>query len=56
VTPEIRDQINRKASLDDIKRTAQAAGFRSMYDKGLVKVKAGVTTLEEISTVTRTEY
>ena len=56
VTPEIRDKINRKASLDDIKRTAQAAGFRSMYDKGLVKVKAGVTTLEEISTVTRTEY
>lgn len=54
ITAGTRELINRRASLDDIKRLAVEQGFRNMYENGLDKVKAGLATIEEISTVTRT--
>jgi len=54
ITPAIREMINRKAGLDDIRREAEQGGFRSMFQNGVDKIKSGVTTLEEVSTVTRT--
>jgi len=53
VSAGIREMISRRAALDDIKRLAAEQGFKSMYENGLDKVRAGVTTIEEISTVTR---
>lgn len=53
ITPEIRDLINRRASNDEIRRQALKGGFKPMFENGIDKVKAGVTTLEEVSTVTR---
>jgi type IV pilus assembly protein PilB len=53
ISPEIRELINRKASTDEIRRQALESGFKPMFENGIDKVKAGTTTLEEISTVTR---
>ena len=53
VTPGIRELINQRAGLDDIKRLAVEQGFRNMFENGMDKVKSGITTIEEISTVTR---
>jgi len=53
VTGAIRELINRKASHDDIKHQAMSAGFRNMFENGMDKVKEGITTLEEVSTVAR---
>ncbi len=53
VTAGIRDLINRRVGLDDIKRLAVEQGFKNMYENGMDKVKSGITTIEEISTVTR---
>jgi type IV pilus assembly protein PilB len=55
ISPEMRDFISRKPSLDDLRRLAAQTGFHSMAEIGLAKVRAGITSLEEISTVTRTE-
>jgi type II secretory ATPase GspE/PulE/Tfp pilus assembly ATPase PilB-like protein len=53
ITSGIRELINRRAGLDDIKRLAVEQGFKNMYENGMEKVKSGITTIEEISTVTR---
>ena len=56
VNADIRELINRKATHDEIKRQAVSNGFKSMFECGIDKVRSGITTLEEISTVTRSEY
>jgi len=53
ITGGIRDLINRRASLDDVKKLAVENGFKNMFMNGIEKIKAGITTLEEVSTVTR---
>lgn len=55
VTPAIRDLISRKGGLDEMKREALSSGFRSMFETGLDKVKAGMTSLEEVCAVTKAE-
>jgi type IV pilus assembly protein PilB len=40
-----------KATRDEIERAAMAEGMRSMWHDGLEKVRAGVTTLEELARV-----
>ena len=55
VTANIRELINRKASHDEVKQQAIKNGFKSLFESGLEKVRAGMTTLEEVSTVTRAE-
>ncbi len=48
VTPEIYEAIVKGADETDIKRLLSQQGFVSMFQDGLYKVLAGVTTLEEI--------
>ena len=42
----------RKASREDIERAAMAAGMRTLWDDGLAKVAAGLTSVEELARVT----
>lgn len=53
ISSGIRDMINYRASLSDISRQARKEGFKGMYELGVEKVIAGLTSLEEISSVTR---
>ncbi len=49
ITPKIREMINIKASLEDIRRHAVSEGFREMHEVALEKVRRGITTLDEVS-------
>jgi type IV pilus assembly protein PilB len=51
VTPRVRSALVAGASDDVVRRAAQATGMRSMYQDGLAKVAAGITTLEELRRV-----
>jgi type IV pilus assembly protein PilB len=51
---EIRRLIVKRASEQDIKRAARQGGFKTMFEDGLDKVEAGITSLDEIMRVTRT--
>jgi type II secretory ATPase GspE/PulE/Tfp pilus assembly ATPase PilB-like protein len=55
VRDEIRDLIVRKASSGEIRRKAQELGHRSLLDAGLEKVRAGVTTPQEVMRVAELE-
>jgi len=49
-----RDAIGRRSQDQrEIEKLARAAGFRTLYEDGLVKVGVGETTLEEVLRVTR---
>ncbi|MDP3980673.1 MAG: GspE/PulE family protein [Chlamydiota bacterium] len=52
---EIRQMINRKASSTEIRRRAREIGMRTLREDGLLKINAGITTLEEIARVTLTD-
>jgi len=49
---DIRKMVEEKASADMIKKKAMELGMKSLRDDGLDKVKAGLTTIEEILRVT----
>jgi general secretion pathway protein E len=53
VDDEVRRLILRRAEATELKRAALAGGMASMYEDGLRKVLAGVTTVEEVLRVTR---
>jgi type IV pilus assembly protein PilB len=42
----------RKASRDEIEREAMSAGMRTLWDDGMAKVAAGLTSVEELARVT----
>ncbi|MBI5731765.1 MAG: type II/IV secretion system protein [Candidatus Magasanikbacteria bacterium] len=48
VDKEMAGMINRKATAEEIRKTAVNRGFVSMLEDGLVKAKKGLTTLEEV--------
>jgi type IV pilus assembly protein PilB len=48
ITEKLRRLITQKASEDAIREAAQASGMLSLGDDALAKVKAGVTTAEEL--------
>jgi type II secretory ATPase GspE/PulE/Tfp pilus assembly ATPase PilB-like protein len=48
VEQEIREAILARASSADIKNIAIKNGMTTMFDDGLKKVEAGLTTLEEV--------
>ena len=48
VTDEVRRLIARKVTVAELCAAARAAGMRSLGEDGLSKVKAGLTTLEEL--------
>jgi len=54
MTPALRALINRKASQDELKAEALKQGFRTMFELGADKVCAGLTSIEEVSSVART--
>ena len=53
ITEPLRRLIMNKATAGDLRRQALSEGMESMYDDGLRKVLAGVTTVEEVLRATR---
>jgi general secretion pathway protein E len=52
VDERIRELIRARASTQAVAQAATEAGMRSMYADGLLKCLAGITTLEEVCSVT----
>ncbi len=52
ISDDMRQLIMRNGSAIEIAQLAQAEGIRNLRQSGLLKVKAGVTSLEEIEAVT----
>jgi general secretion pathway protein E len=55
MTDEVRDLVQRRAPASEIRRAAVAQGFFTLRRSGLVLIKAGATTLEEVWSVTQTD-
>jgi len=55
INEEIREMIDAKRSAAEIKKKAIELGIRTLRQNGLEKVRAGITTLEEILRVTEIE-
>jgi general secretion pathway protein E len=53
VSDPIRRQILHHAEATELQRAALAAGMRPMFQDGIAKAAAGVTTIEEVLRVTR---
>jgi len=51
----IRKMISEKKDASEIKKYAVSAGMKTLFDDGIEKVKAGLTTLDEILRVTELE-
>jgi type II secretory ATPase GspE/PulE/Tfp pilus assembly ATPase PilB-like protein len=49
----IRELIMKKASSEEIKKKAVSLGMRTLKDDGLEKIKAGITTVDEVMRVTQ---
>jgi type IV pilus assembly protein PilB len=54
VTPEIREMVACGARESDLRRAAEARGFRSLYQDGLEKAARGLVTVEEVQRVCMT--
>lgn len=52
-TPEIEILVRKQASLREFQQAAKAAGMISMEEDGMMKVRKGITSREEILRVTR---
>jgi type IV pilus assembly protein PilB len=52
ITEAIQRIILTQGSALDIAKQAEVEGVRDLRQSGLIKVRAGVTTLEEVITVT----
>jgi type IV pilus assembly protein PilB len=52
MTEELQTLAARKATREEIERAALEVGMRTLWDDGLLKVAAGLTTLEELARVT----
>ena len=48
MTAELRHQILVDPSSDALNATARAARFENMIDDGVARVRAGLTTIEEV--------
>ena len=48
MTPELRRMILQGASTDELKQTAVAEGMITLRDDGMLKVRKGITTLDEV--------
>jgi type IV pilus assembly protein PilB len=55
VGDEIRDMIMRRATAKEIKDQAVTLGMRTLREDGIRKVKAGITTIDEVLRVTQVE-
>jgi type IV pilus assembly protein PilB len=52
MTEELQTLAAQKATREDLERAALEVGMRSLWDDGLAKVAAGLTTVEELARVT----
>ncbi|HMN70120.1 MAG TPA: ATPase, T2SS/T4P/T4SS family, partial [Bdellovibrionales bacterium] len=52
MTPRIKEGVYKKASMFEIKRYAIEDGMRTLRQSALLKLKAGVTTVEEVLNTT----
>ncbi|MCK4261569.1 type II secretion system ATPase GspE [bacterium] len=52
INEEIRDMIVKGASSDEIREKGRQAGMKLLRDSGMEKMKAGITSLEEVLRVT----
>lgn len=48
-----RDMINKDSSVNNMRRAFHESDRRSLYDDGILKVKQGLTTMEEVLRVTK---
>jgi type IV pilus assembly protein PilB len=55
MTNEIRELAFNRASATQLRKAARATGMRTLLDDGKRKILAGLTTLDEISTVAQVE-
>jgi type II secretory ATPase GspE/PulE/Tfp pilus assembly ATPase PilB-like protein len=55
VTPAITQLVADKRSVDEVRSKAKSEGMTTMEADGLMKVLAGVTTLEELFRITKEE-
>jgi len=55
ITQEIKDLILKNAPVTDIRTMAQTQGMKTLRQAGLLKVLAGMTTVEEVLRVTVAE-
>jgi type II secretory ATPase GspE/PulE/Tfp pilus assembly ATPase PilB-like protein len=55
VTEEIREAILNRPSAMQLYELARESGLRSLYEAGVDKALAGITTLEEVARVTQAE-
>ena len=55
VTPELRESIVNRETADRIRDVAVKQGMKCLYDSGILKVIAGVTTIEEVFRVTHSD-
>ena len=51
MTEEVESLAVRKASREEIERAAIGDGMRTLWDDGLAKVAAGLTSIEELARV-----
>ena len=49
---ELKEMILEGASADELKKTAVRLGMKTLRMSGLVKIKTGVTTIEEVLRIT----
>lgn len=56
VSKDIRHLITERADSDVIAKAAMAEGMRSMFEDGLIKVRDGITTIEEVLRVAKSEF
>ena len=52
IDEKFRDMINSDSSVNNMRRVFRESGRRCLFDDGLVKVKQGLTTIEEVLRVT----
>jgi type IV pilus assembly protein PilB len=52
INDKFRDMINQDSSVNSMRRAFRASGHDTLFDDGIKKIKAGMTTLEEVLRVT----
>ncbi|MFA5199768.1 MAG: ATPase, T2SS/T4P/T4SS family [Candidatus Omnitrophota bacterium] len=52
VSLEIQDLINQRANFQKIREVARASGMQTLYESGIKKVEDGITSLEEVFSIT----
>jgi type II secretory ATPase GspE/PulE/Tfp pilus assembly ATPase PilB-like protein len=55
ISPSLREMINEKTNLEEIRRQATEEGFIPMREVALEKIRMGITTLDEVNHATRLE-